>query len=96
MAPAVKSGQQNLLQKIDVRLGVEIILLVAPDELAAGDIDAAQNLLRVALAAGRDLRLRTPRRPGPMQRRRLAERGLVLVDDYRPFGAGFFLMLGYV
>jgi hypothetical protein len=96
MASPVKSRQQNLFQKIDVRLGVEIFLLVAINELAAGDVDAAQNLLRVALAARGDLRLRTQRRPGLVQRRRLAERGLVLVDDYRPFGAGFFLMFGYV
>ena len=69
---------------------------MAIDELAALDIDPAQNFLRVALATRRDLRLRALQRPGLVQRRGLAERGLVLMDDYRPFGAGFFLMLGYV
>ena len=56
--------------------------------------DGAQDLLGVALATAGDLRLTADRRPGLVERGRLAEGGFVFVNDYRLFLPGFFLRLG--
>ena len=95
VASSIIGWQQDLFEKRHIRDGVEVFGLMAPYKPPVRNADGAQHFLRVALAARRDLRLRTQRRPGLVQRRRLAERGLVLMHDYRPFGAGFFFRLGY-
>jgi len=95
-APAafVKRRQENLLQKIDIIVGVEVLGLMSVGEPALIQGDGAQDLLRVALAAGGDLRLRTDRRPGLVQRGRLPKGGFVLVNDYGLLLPAFFLRLG--
>ncbi len=93
-AAFVKRRQEDLLQKINVMVGVEVLGLMSPGEPALIQRDSAQDLLGISPATGGDLRLRTDRRPGLMKRGRLPERGFVLVNDYRPFLPGFFLRLG--
>ena len=94
MPPLVKCRQQDLLKKIDVIFGVEVLGLMPVREPALIQGNGAQNLLGVSLAAGGDLRLRADRRPGVVKRGRLPEGGFVLVNDYRLFPPGFFLRLG--
>jgi hypothetical protein len=56
--------------------------------------DRSKDLLRVALAPGGNVRLAAHSGPGGVQGGRLAERSLVLKDNYRPFASGFFLRRG--
>jgi len=94
MAPSIKRGNQNLIQKGHIGFPLEIVLLVKVDKLRSVHAHRAKDLLRVALAPGRNVRLAGHARPRGMQGRRLAKRRLVLENNYRPFAPGFFLRRG--
>jgi hypothetical protein len=96
MAPPIKRRHQYLIQKGHIGFPLEIILLMEVNELGGVHAHGAKNLLGVALASGRDVRLAGHACPCGVQRRRLAERRLVLKNNYRRFAPGFFLRLGYV
>jgi hypothetical protein len=53
----VKGRQQDRLKKIDISFGVEVLALMPVGESPLIQGDGAQDLLGVALAEGRDLRL---------------------------------------
>src|ERR1019366_4155978 len=91
----VIARQQDLLQKRDVSEGVEILGLMTPKKPPGGNADRTPYFLRVPLPARRNLRLATFARPSSCQRGSLAERRLILVNDHRFLGAGFFFRLGY-
>jgi hypothetical protein len=94
MAPPIERGHQNLIQKGHIGFPLEIVLLMEVDELGGVHAHGAKNLLGVAFAPGGDVRLAADSRPGGVQGGRLAERRLVLKNNYRPFAPGFFLRLG--
>ena len=94
MTPPIKSGQHDLVQELAVGLGIEVFGLVTIGKLSAHQRHRTKNLLGVAFPSRRDLRLRVQRSPPSMQGRTLAEGSLVLIDDYAPFGGGFFFRLG--
>ena len=75
---------------------MEILLLVAVNELGIVQPHGSENLLGVAFAAGGNLRLAVPSRPGRVQGGRLPEGGLVGKNDHRSFALGVFFSLGYV
>ena len=79
---------------LDVGLGVENRLEVVK-EPSAVEFDGAKYLQGVSLSCGGDLWLRTPARPGLVERGVLAEAGFVFEEDGRLFALGFFLRLGY-
>ena len=79
---------------LDVGFGVENRLEVVK-EPSAVEFDGAKYLQGVSLSCGGDLWLRTPARPGLVERGVLAEAGFVFEEDGRLFALGFFLRLGY-
>ena len=79
---------------LDVGFGVENRLEVVK-EPSAVQFDGAKYLQGVSLSCGGDLWLRTPARPGLVERGVLAEAGFVFEEDGRLFALGFFLRLGY-
>ena len=91
MAAAVKMWQQLFIHERQIRFGVEVFGLVPPDKITGGHAHRPQNLLRVAFAPRRNLRLLTAARPSPIQRGRLPKGGFVFIDNYRPFAPGVFL-----
>jgi hypothetical protein len=95
VSPPIKRGHQHLIQKRHIRFPLEVILLVEVDKLRRVQPNGPKNLLRVALTPGGNLGLAAHSSPSRMQSRRLAEGRLVLKDDYRSFGTGFFLRRGY-
>ena len=90
----VETRQECMFQEVDVCIGVEVVGLVAIGELTVCNIDAGKQLLGVALAACWNVRLGIASSPCLVQCRRLTERRLVFVNDYRAFFPGFFLRLG--
>lgn len=94
MPSPIKSGQHDLVQELAVGFGIEVFGLVPVGKLSAHQRHRTEDLLSVALASRGDLRLRVQRGPGPMQGRTLSEGSLVLINDYTPFGLGFFFRLG--
>jgi hypothetical protein len=94
MALPIKRGHQNLIQKGHIGFPLKIVLLMKVDELGGVHPHGAKNLLRVALAPGRDVRLAGHASPGGVQGRRLAKGRFILKNNYRPFAPGFFLRLG--
>ncbi len=94
VAAPIKRGHQNLIQKCHIGFPLEIVLLVEVDELRGVHPHCPKNLLRVALAPSGNVRLAGHTRPGGVQGGRLAEGGLVLKNNYRPFAPGFFLRRG--
>ena len=73
MAPPIKRGNQNLIQERHVGFPLEIVLLMEVDELGGVHPHRPKDLLRVALASGRDVWLAGHARPGGVQGRRLAK-----------------------
>jgi hypothetical protein len=90
MTPPIKRRHQNLIQKRHIGFPLEIILLVEVDELCGVQTHGPKNLLRVPLAPGRNVWLAGHTCPSRVQGGGLAERRLILKDNYRPFAAGFF------
>ena len=90
----IKRGHQDLVQKPHVGFPLEVLLLMKINKPGVLQTHRPENLLRVALSPRRNLRLAGPPRPSRVQGRRLAERGFILEDDYRPFPPGFFLRRG--
>lgn len=86
VAPPVKRRQDFLGDKRGIRPGIEVFGLVPIHELAVGQSDRTEDLLRVALPASGNSRLRVPGCPGLMQRGALPEGGFVYVDDGCPLG----------
>jgi hypothetical protein len=73
MAPPIKRGHQNLIQKCHIGFPLKIVLLVEVDELRGVHTHRPKNLLRVALAPSGNMRLAGHARPGGVQGGRLAE-----------------------
>ena len=87
---------EHLIQKAKICFRIEVLVLVSVGKPAGRHLDAREDLLGVALAACWYLRLGIAHSPRLVQRRGLAERRLVFVNDYRAFFSGFFLRLGRV
>lgn len=94
MSAPIKRGHQNLIQKGHIGFPLEIVLLMEVDELGGVHPHGPKDLLGVALASGGDVGLAGHARPSGVQGRRLAKRGLVLKNNYRPLAPGFFLRRG--
>ena len=77
----IEGGQEHFLQEGDMRGRVEILLLVAIDELPIGQSYRANNFLCVTLAPSGNPGLGMTESPRAMQRRTLPERGFIFVND---------------
>jgi len=60
MAAPVKGWHHHLLQEGQIGFPLKIILLMKVDEIGVVEAYGAKDLLRIALAAGRNLRLASP------------------------------------
>ena len=83
---------QRPFEILDVGCGIENALEVVK-EPGAVEFDGAEYLQGVSLPRGGDLWLRTPPRPGLVERGVLAKAGFVFEEDGRLFALGF-LRLG--
>src|SRR5882757_8288877 len=96
MAAAVIMRQQDAIDERQIRLGVEVLLLVSPNKIAGGNADRPQDLLGVSFSPRGNLRLLTAPRPSAVKGRRLPKRCFVLINDHRAFIPGFFFKLGEI
>jgi hypothetical protein len=91
MAAAVIMRQQDAIDERQVRLLIELLLLVPPNKIAGGSADRPQDLLGVSFSPRGNLRLLTAPRPSAVKGRRLPKRCFVLMNDHRAFIPGVFL-----
>ena len=94
MASAVEGGQDYLIQKSAAGFPLKVFLVMQVCKFGRFQTHRSEYFLRMALAARRNLRLAAARRPGGMQRRRLAEGRLVGENNHGPFLFRVFFRFG--
>jgi len=93
-APAVKGGQDHLIQKSAVSLPLEVFLVMQVGELRCFQAHGAKYFLGMTFSPGRDFGLAAAPGPGGVERWRLAKGRLVCKNNHRPFAARVFFRFG--
>ncbi len=83
----------HLLQKVQVRLGVEYAV-ASIEKPGRMNLDAAEDLYAPTLSGDRNLRLHPTSCPRRVQGRILPEGGFVAMDQRRTLRSGVFFRLG--